>query len=174
MIYFTADHHFGHANIIQYCQRPFKDADHMNEIMIARWVEIVHPDSTVFYLGDFTLQDYSTAQKYINRLTGNIKFLPGSHDKWLYKVIDNWLYPNITECKVPQLKCPIVLCHYAMRSWPRSFHGSYHLYGHSHGRLEETRQPRSMDVGVDCWDFYPVSLETVIAKLSQDKNEALD
>ena len=37
MIYFTADTHFDHANILKLCARPFHDIDEMNETMIASW-----------------------------------------------------------------------------------------------------------------------------------------
>lgn len=39
-----------------------------------------------------------------------------------------------------------MLCHYALRTWPQ-FSKSYHLYGHSHGKLPGTE--RSIDVGID-------------------------
>jgi calcineurin-like phosphoesterase family protein len=60
----------------------------------------------------------------------------------------------------------IALCHYAMRVWKNSFHGSWHLYGHSHGMLPEIPESLSFDVGVDCWDFYPVSIEEIKAKMA--------
>jgi calcineurin-like phosphoesterase family protein len=62
-------------------------------------------------------------------------------------------------------KKTIALCHYSMRVWRNSFHGSWHLYGHSHGMLPEN-ESLSFDVGVDCWDFYPVSIEEVKAKMA--------
>ena len=37
----------------------------------------------------------------------------------------------------------------------RSHHGAWHLYGHSHGNLPDTRTSLSMDVGVDTHDFRP-------------------
>jgi len=60
----------------------------------------------------------------------------------------------------------IALCHYAMRVWRNSFHASWHLYGHSHGMLPEIPHSLSFDVGVDCWDFYPVSIEEIKAKMA--------
>ena len=52
MIYFTADAHFGHANIIKMCERPHPDVETMNESMIAAWNERVHGNDTVYIVGD--------------------------------------------------------------------------------------------------------------------------
>ncbi len=35
MNFFTADLHFGHANIIKYCKRPFTDVAAMDRALIA-------------------------------------------------------------------------------------------------------------------------------------------
>lgn len=177
--FFTADHHFYHANIIRYCNRPFKNTSHMNEIMIERWNEVVRNGDDVYYLGDFCMGD--RAEQIVERLKGTIHFLEGSHDKWMRRAItryagDVWrkheFLPPLHVLKVSAFRGgfgeKIVLCHYAMRSWPHSFHGSLQLYGHSHGRLEATRLPRQMDVGVDCHGFYPVALSTVRAALAND------
>ncbi|HJQ13673.1 MAG TPA: hypothetical protein VJ830_02910, partial [Anaerolineales bacterium] len=62
----------------------------------------------------------------------------------------------------------IVLCHYSMQVWDRSSHGSWHLFGHSHGKL--TGVGMSFDVGVDCTEFMPLSLQMIafrIARLTQ-------
>lgn len=53
----------------------------------------------------------------------------------------------------------IVLNHYSMRTWNKSHRGSYHLFGHSHGKI--STYFRSFDIGVDCWGFSPVELEQV-------------
>jgi calcineurin-like phosphoesterase family protein len=64
----------------------------------------------------------------------------------------------------------IWLSHYSHRSWKKSFHGSWHLFGHSHGKRAPYCQ--SFDVGVDCWNFTPVELEEVRAKMETlDRNE---
>ena len=54
-LFFTSDTHFNHTNILQYCNRPFKIVDQMNETIITNWNNVVEPDDIVFHLGDFCL-----------------------------------------------------------------------------------------------------------------------
>ncbi len=175
MIYFTADLHLGHANIIKYCNRPFANVQEMDEAIITRWNETVGPTDQVYILGDLTLGQYTEAVNYLCKLSGAIYMQPGSHDRWLDQQAASWpehvtvippLYSLETPTEIAPKHSPgfpllIVLCHYAMRRWDRSHYGSLHLFGHSHGGLGRQPIGRSMDIGVDCWDFRPVSLETV-------------
>ena len=81
-VMFTADQHFGHENIIRFCDRPFKDVDHMNEVMVERWNAVVDEDQTVFHLGDFSYRGKNdTVPKYLERLNGKIILIRGNHDK---------------------------------------------------------------------------------------------
>lgn len=52
MICFTADTHFGHANVVKMCQRPFADVEAMNEAMTATWNDRVGGNDTVYIVGD--------------------------------------------------------------------------------------------------------------------------
>jgi len=156
-IFFTADTHFGHAKILLYCDRPFANVGEMDAELIRRWNETVGEEDVVYFLGDFCVGD---PRKYARRLKGLIYFLPGSHDKEIGK-LDNILPPIYTLSHIP---VPIVLCHYALRSWPMSHYGSWHLYGHHHGRLEP--YGLSFDVGVDGHDFYPWSIDQVAEKMA--------
>jgi len=166
--WFTSDHHFGHANIIRFCNRPFDSVEQMDQAMIDRWNSVVGPGDTVYHLGDFTLTD--SLSPWIHALQfGQLKIVPGGHDyRWLarFNIADFWGRVSV-EAPLVSLEFPsgdkyphvIVLCHYAMRVWDRSHHGSLHLYGHSHGNLP--RWENSLDIGVDSHDFTPVSLEQV-------------
>jgi calcineurin-like phosphoesterase family protein len=53
----------------------------------------------------------------------------------------------------------LVLCHYPLRTWNRMGRGALNLHGHSHGRLAPL--PRQVDVGVDLWDFRPITLAEI-------------
>jgi calcineurin-like phosphoesterase family protein len=149
MYFFTADEHYGHKNIIQYCNRPFESVKEMDEVLIANHNSIVNSGDVVVHAGDFTLKNKEGASEYIRQLNGSHIFLKGSHDRWESNLRDIW------EKTIEGHH--IVICHYAMRVWARSHYGSWHLYGHSHGKLAPIG--KQWDIGVDNNDYYPVSME---------------
>lgn len=167
----TADLHLGHTNIIKYCDRPFSDANHMDQVLINNWNKMVAAEDTVYHIGDFTLGSEWDAKQYISRLQGKIIFLPGSHDRWMKNLrphIHDDPWPFIIEQPLIEVRHNnhwITMCHYAMRVWPKSFHGSLHIYGHSHGRMPP--HGKSFDVGTDSHYFFPVNLNQVVTILSK-------
>ena len=81
-IFFTSDTHFGHANIIKYCARPFASVQEMNRELIARWNAVVGPRDTVYHLGDFAFGKASEAPTFLRKLNGAKKILiRGNHDR---------------------------------------------------------------------------------------------
>lgn len=165
MYYFTSDEHYNHKNAIKYNNRPFEDVRDMNEELISRHNSVVKSNDVTFHAGDFAFGYRSKVQEIIARLNGSHVFLMGSHDQWLGKnhpiqVVDQKFNGQF-----------IVICHYAMRVWARSHYGSWHLYGHSHGRLPS--QGKSHDIGVDNNDYYPLSLDE-IAQIMNTKPENLN
>ena len=177
-IWFTSDHHFAHANIIKFCDRPFNDAFSMGVEMWNRWNEVVGEDDIVFHLGDFTLGNWTEAQVHLTRLNGRIKMLsyPWHHDhRWLAGAVESErleLVPPMVVLEVPEYgdgthPRAITLCHYPLEVWDRKHFGAWHLHGHSHGNCPAV--PRRLDVGVDCHDFRPVSLAEVAAMFEEQE-----
>lgn len=178
---FTSDMHLGHFNVIKYNNRPYKSASDMDADLIRRWNSVVKAKEVVYHIGDFTLNGWLEARRYLKQLNGEIHLIRGSHDdRWIdrFEPIksatgdDVILEPSMV-VEVPKLMrsnghdLPLILCHYSMNVWARSHYGSLHMFGHSHGRLLETlRSPRSLDVGVDCWDYTPISFEQFTDKLA--------
>ena len=174
--FFTADTHFDDDFAIEYFNRPFQSTDAMNRVMVENWNRAVAPADTIYHLGDFTLEDILHFTKWANQLNGNIKILPGSHDRpWLKEFVNSEKvqviaplvsleYPGLGTREEPQV---IVLCHYSMQVWDRSNQGAWHPFGHSHGRLKGVGL--SFDVGVDCTGFAPLALEAVASKMAQLK-----
>jgi calcineurin-like phosphoesterase family protein len=81
MIWFTSDTHFGHKRIIELANRPFKDVTEMNEMLVHNWNSVVHPDDTVYHLGDVALGPIRESLEYIHRLMGRKILITGNHDR---------------------------------------------------------------------------------------------
>ena len=159
-VWFTADTHFGHKNIIKYCNRPFATVKEMDEHYIEQHNKLVQPSDYVYHLGDVSFGPPDA----FNRLNGVKHLVKGNHDyaRSDAKYDVEWI-KDIYELKVGDNA--IVLCHYPILEWHKKSKGSYHFYGHVHGRLAPT--DKSIDVGVDLWNYRPVNLEEIFDKLGK-------
>lgn len=154
MIYYTSDTHFNHANIIRYCNRPFKSVNGMNHEMIKRWNEVVNPEDTVFHLGDFAMGMYSVWPNFCQALNGRKILILGNHDRKREKMLAvgfHEVYDSISHEGWLLVHNPIgligkVLCGHVHDKWRR-----HH---------DEKRD--IINVGVDVHNFYPVTLEQLL------------
>lgn len=181
--WFTSDTHFGHANIIRHCSRPFESVEAMDQAIIDRINERVRPNDTLYHLGDFAFRGASPAEYRARIRCKNIVLIVGNHDPVkpngtaraefasLFASIHTLLRINPRhEGRTRQ----IVLCHYAMRVWDMSHHGAWHLYGHSHGSLPDDPHALSMDVGVDANNFTPLSLDEIAQAMERKQYKPVD
>lgn len=179
--FFTSDTHFGHANIIRFCNRPFKNVEEMDEVLIENWNQVVSDDDTVFHLGDFAFGGSNVWKSIIPRLNGHINLIIGNHDR---KNLRQG-YMSSFGMVVPQLQIeiegnPIYLNHYPFLCYGGSYRGVWQLFGHVHSgpnaegldisRLK-TLFPTQYDVGVDNNDYAPISYKEVKAKIEYQKAE---
>jgi len=167
MEFFVGDPHINHKMMIVHCNRPFRNITEHDEKFMENWNSVVGQKDHVYVLGDFIWKDKKYAVNYINHLKGKIFFLKGNHDRAmkgevLKKVICLPQYHELTiqDPKAPGKKQLLVLCHYPIESWNRKRFGTIHLHGHSHGKLKHII-PNRVDVGVDCWNYFPVSYEQI-------------
>ncbi len=161
--FFTADTHFGHERIIDLCNRPFKTVEDQTRGLIERWNNVVSANDHVFVIGDFAFKaDRDTQLQIFTSLNGTKSLISGNHD---HSGVKELPWTSYNACK-PELavtsqlrfryeKQTYFMNHYAMRTWPEDHHDAIHLFGHSHGTLPDLG--RSTDVGVDCWNYTPVS-----------------
>lgn len=168
-VWFTSDTHFGHRNIIRFCDRPFDSVEEMDEALIQNWNSVVKPGDSIYHLGDLTFAKEDKIRYYLSRLNGNKFLCLGNHDD--HKA--NRRLSGQSGCwsrvwdvrKVHVGNTTAWLSHYAHRTWNKAHHGVYHFYGHSHGGLEPWG--KSCDVGVDCWNYTPVNFDTLRSLLDK-------
>jgi calcineurin-like phosphoesterase family protein len=150
--WFTSDEHYYHKNICRFANRPFDSIEQMNRILIENHNAVVGPDDHVYHLGDFAFAQIDKIESILHQLSGTHYFIRGNHDKEILRNIDRLLDKGLFAYwdKDDEINIEgqfIILHHYGKRVWNKSHHGSWQLFGHSHGNLPP--YGKSVDVGVD-------------------------
>ena len=160
--FFTSDLHLGHANIIRYCNRPFKSVEEMDTALITNWNSLVGPDDDIYVIGDFSMGK-TPAPSYLERLMGRKHLIWGNHDSKQVRELPHWASSQpYHEMNIDHRF--VVLCHYKFDVFNRSHRGGLQLFGHSHGSMPGNSQ--QLDVGVDCWNYKPVTFTEILRKLN--------
>ena len=180
-VWFTADTHFGHKNIIRFCQRPFVDVEEMNRVLIENWNGIVGEDDLVFHLGDFSVGGAAEWTSLLDNLNGRIILILGNHD--MNNVSQGFMHRFLdvkTQMLISIGKQRIYLNHYPFLCYGGVYRNTWQLFGHVHTSPYRTGQdssrldhlfPTQYDVGVDNNNFTPVSFEQVCIKIQEQTNK---
>lgn len=182
-IWFTADTHFSHENIIRYCNRPFKNAAEMNEELIRRWNATVPEDGIVFHLGDFSSGGSKEWHDVMYRLNGQIYLILGNHDMKAFRQGYTGRFAMVTQqMSIRVGGQTIILNHNPFLTYGGAYRDVWQLFGHvhsgprSHTGLDLARLqylfPRQYDVGVDNNDYRPVSFAEVKEKIEAQVRRA--
>ena len=156
--YYTSDHHFGHHGMLKFCARNrfVQTAEEMDEYMANKWNSRVNHGDIVWHLGDVFFSNH----EILGELKGLKKLIVGNHDYKKLKILKQYFDIEKDSIIVDKRK-QLVLCHYPIWDWPQKFHGYYHFHGHTHGFCK-MGHPKAFDVGVDCWDYYPMTFQEII------------
>ncbi|HZH09176.1 MAG TPA: metallophosphoesterase family protein [Microvirga sp.] len=160
-VFFTSDTHFGDPRVLRIDKRPFGTVAEHDEALIANWNETVSPDDEVWHLGDFALHvPPERIHELLSQLHGRKHLITGNNDGPATLAAEGWASVQAyAELNVGGRA--VVMCHYAFRTWKNMGRGWIDLHGHSHARLKP--QTRQYDVGVDAWDYRPVTLDTILS-----------
>ena len=187
-VWFSSDIHFGHANIIKFCNRPFSTVEEMDEAIIADHNRVVKENDIVFHLGDFTFRKIDNAVSYLKRLNGYHHLIRGNHDKWLSdenaaKVVqrdmirqgDNpkrvvWVKDYYQFSWYDEYHNDTFfysLMHYPLLTWHHAYKpNSFNIFGHVHGTINDKLKGRQLDAGIDnlvkmTGSYRPISITEV-------------
>jgi calcineurin-like phosphoesterase family protein len=186
-VWFTADTHFGHKNVIGYCKRPYENVEEMNEDMIRMWNETVAPEDYIYHIGDFAFMNKAKLKEIVPRLNGRIVLIKGNHDR-------NRKREYFLECGMHEVfeighgetvpywgedeEILFHMCHYPMRHVMGDYDQRDYLVPHAprqedlhaplvHGHVHQQwkLRPNMVNVGCDVWDLRPVSLEELLIRV---------
>jgi calcineurin-like phosphoesterase family protein len=178
--------HYGHQNILKYCDRPFDDLDHMHGELIKRWNSVVTDQDIVYIVGDAVMGQRETTLQFIKQLAGHKYLVPGNHDdchamyagKQKYARMQEMYFEVFDDILDEQyIVDEFLLCHfpynrpgltdYAGRDysqWEPVDHGATLLCGHIHEEWDHQFTPQGtlqLNVGVDVRNFTPISIDGI-------------
>lgn len=183
-IWFTSDTHFFHKNIIEYCRRPYYSVDQMNQALIDNWNRVVEPDDIIYHLGDFSFANKNKTRAILEQLYGYKVLIRGNHDRNCEGYVElgfNEAYEDLILMTAGEV---IWMNHipevndeddrkFVRPQYKESFHKlspnerpakynrpSLVLCGHVHEKW--LYKGRCINVGVDQWGYFPVSLKDLI------------
>ncbi len=167
MIYYTADLHLGHENVIEFSGRPFPGIEEMDKALIANWRAVVQPNDDIYVLGDLIFKS-ADPEAYLKQLTGKIHLIRGNHDTFLKnKALERYFVSINDMLTIADEGRRVFMCHYPLAEWPGYYRNAIHLFGHIHNNRNEACKimealPNCYNVGVDCIGFTPLTLTQIL------------
>lgn len=174
MIYYTADLHLGHENVIRHCCRPFAAVEEMDAALIRNWNSRVHKNDTIYIVGDLFFRNRRSAEGYLEELKGRKHLVLGNHDISWYKKASAAHWADYFDSVQPMVtirdgNALVTLCHYPMMTWQGSGHGGFMVFGHIHNNTNAAfwplirGSPLLLNAGVDINEYRPVTLSELQA-----------
>lgn len=169
MDWFTSDHHFGHKNIIGYCDRPFTTVEEMDAEMMRRWNNCVRTEDTVYYVGDFAFATKDRIRELLGYLNGTKHLIRGNHDKphsdTFWKSAGFASVQETLRHVFPELGATIQMDHHP-EYWQ---HSGVQIHGHVHNsrgmyplKAYGVTGQLQINVAVEVWSYAPASLREIV------------
>jgi calcineurin-like phosphoesterase family protein len=189
--FWTSDWHLGHEKAIELDSRPFRNLDHMHEVLINNFNSIVPKDGVTYFLGDFGMYlSIEALAEILDRLNGTHVCILGNHDANMTKmyrmgfdVVLNAAVTYIAQQRVTMSHCPLFGVYREKTEGMRgampgdNWHGErkqgrftvkdegqFHLHGHIHSPnrgLSEKILGKQYDVGAPANGYRPVSISQI-------------
>jgi calcineurin-like phosphoesterase family protein len=162
--WFISDTHFFHENIIKFCNRPFINAEHMNEFMISEWNNCVSPQDKVYHLGDVALGAGGNEGRLANllrRLNGHKRLIVGNHDN----LKSSALQTNFQKIDLWKgFKTEGFTCVHIPLEIDQLRDGDVCVHGHIHDNLKKGRY---INVCVEHTKYRPMHMDEILERIKQ-------
>ena len=159
MDYFISDIHFGHKNVIRFCNRPFKTVHEMNSQIVEKWNKKVTDADKVYVVGDVFLCDINEASSWINKLNGYKILIKGNHDYGERKMLEAGFdeFHRKLEYTMPDGRKALIQ-HFPL---PDCLLDDYDLMIHGHIHIADKVIGKKINVSCDIWNYEPISIDTI-------------
>lgn len=196
LVFFTSDWHVGHENVLKFDSRPFRDLNHMHEVLINNFNSTVPLGSVTYFLGDMGLCNSETLKGILAALNGTKVLILGNHDGGMNAMYTAGFDVVLNAATLWIAGHPVTLSHCPLRGvWRENTegmkgatenenwhgehkqkrfsvenHDQFHLHGHIHspnsGKSEKILG-KQYDVGVVANGYRPVSISRIESWISK-------
>jgi len=173
-IWITSDTHFGHDNIINYENRPFRSAKEMDESLVARWNSVVKPEDVVFHLGDFGMAPKEKMIAIFKQLNGKITLVRGNHEPPLSAILDIGFHSVANEIRLQYKHWEFHMTHIPQADlmYDEMRTNMINLHGHIHGKKRASCN--RINVSCDAWDYTPQTLDDLMMEYRKQRKGNYD
>lgn len=161
-IWVISDTHFGHSNIIGYCDRPFVSADEMDATIVERWNDTVRDQDIVYHLGDVYFG--ARGAERLSQLKGRKRLILGNHDNGKDQKLLGAFQKILVWRMFPEFG--LLLTHVPVHEDTLRDKCPVNVHGHIHERT--IPDPRYINVSVEQTNYAPVNIETLANKDTPD------
>lgn len=169
-IFVISDTHFGHQNIIKYCNRPYRNYLLMDQDIVERWNSVVKPEDIVYHLGDVYMQcSKGYIENILGRLNGRKRLVLGNHDNGKDQILQKYFQKIMMWRMFPEFG--LLLTHVPVHesSLSRGATGNeknppklLNIHGHIHEKPSPSKDHRC--VCVEQINYIPISIEDLRVK----------
>lgn len=184
--FFTADLHLGHANVIRYCARPYRDAEHMQKSLVANINSRVKEDDVLVHVGDFCTRGFAKgeegsrlkARDYLKLINAPVVMVLGNHDRQnKTKTVCEYMFCDVGPQRAFVTHYPTTAPHMppALMDFVRST-CQFAVTGHVHEKWLyqwDGHGLLNVNVGVDQWKYMPVSDDELLVAVNKIKRQKL-
>lgn len=189
--FITSDLHLGHKNVLEFDKRPFRDVDHMDQVLLNNIKSTVPPGSILYFVGDIGMGDDDRVRRFLSEIKDRtLVAVLGNHDKGQnamlrlgFNVVVYGLVLYVSNQRVTVSHCPLrgvwrenvegmkgassgENWHGENKQHRFTFtdEGQFHLHGHIHspnGGKSQRILGKQFDVGVVANNYRPVSISQI-------------
>lgn len=160
----AADHHFGHANILNFKRddgtplRPFSSIEEHDQTIIANHNALVNPNDRVYMLGDVVINRHKLYM--LEQLNGRLVLVKGNHD--IFKLKEYLPYFDDIRSYVVQKDKDgnkVILSHIPIHEDSIGRFGT-NIHGHLH--YNKIKDERYICVSLEHTNYSPIEIHTAL------------
>ena len=162
-IYFYADPHFGHKNVIKYCNRPFANVSEMNSTLIKNFNKTVEHDAIIYILGDFSFLNTESTKQILKAMKGFKILVKGNHDPKPNSYYRKLVFSEVYD-KPIIFKNKFILSHKPIDDRLYKDGCFINIYGHLHNNAKNNDNMKFC-CSVEMINYKPISFDDILKNL---------